>query len=59
MDKLKEGNKKNSFYICIKFLERCPKDVGKIYLGEIRIMMFYGREFNAFYRIHYYNTFKV
>ena len=35
-----EGNTKNRFYICIKFL-RCPKDIWKMSLGDTHIMMFY------------------
>ena len=32
----------NSFSICIKFVKRRPKDVWKMSLGDVRIMMFYG-----------------
>ena len=33
---------KSSLYICIKFVERRPKDVWKMPLCDVRIIMFYG-----------------
>ena len=54
-----EGNIKNSFCICIKFGERRSKDVWKMSLGEVRIMMFYGCPENVLYKIYYINIFKV
>ena len=36
----------NSFYICIKFAARRPKEVWKMSLADVRIMMFYRRSDN-------------
>ena len=54
---------KNSLHICIIFFERRLKDVQKTSLGEVHVMTFYGRaenvNFNAFYKMYFYNIFKV
>ena len=43
MGKHIEENIKNSFFICIKFVERRRKYVWKMSPGDARIMIFYGR----------------
>ena len=42
-----EENIKSSFYICIKFVERRPKNVWKMSSGGVHIMMFYGHPGNV------------
>ena len=42
-----EENIKNSFYICIKFAERRPKDGWKVSIGDVHIIMFFECPENA------------
>ena len=49
-----KGNIKNN----LKFVEKRLKDVRKMCLGDLRIVMFYG-QFNKLYKIYYYHIFKI
>ena len=50
-----EENIKNTFYICIKFVGKRPKEVWKKFLDDIRIDVlrtYRERQFNTLYKIY-------